>query len=215
VTDLKETISGESGKKEEMCNLVRRAWHRGLMFSSCGSVSARLGDNDFLITTEDSSMWDLSENDIVRVCKDRHETGKIPDRYARLHQDIYLKHHFINSIILAQPSYLMAFGVTNREIDIRTIPESWIFLQDIPSVPFGAQLRGHNEIPDLLSRNTPVIMIRNDSVLVTGESLLQAFDRLEIAELSAMSLILSRPLGMVFSMDDNQIAELRKVFMRS
>jgi L-fuculose-phosphate aldolase len=214
-TNFMESASGEEKKRDKICSFVLRAWHRGLMFSSCGSVSVRLSDNDFLITPEDVSIWDLHKDDIVRVCKGRRGAGKSPDRYAFLHQEIYQKHSSINSIIFALPPHLMAFAVTGSEINVRTIPESWIFLQDIPSSPFGSQFRSRHEIPDLLSPNTHAILIHNHSAVVTGESLLQAFDRLEIAEMSATSIILSGSLGKVIPLNERQIDDLRNAFLKS
>jgi L-fuculose-phosphate aldolase len=65
---------------------------------------------------------------------------KIPSRTTYLHQEIYEKHPEINSIIITQPPFLMAFATTSAMFDVRTIPESWIFLQDVRTVPFGAHL---------------------------------------------------------------------------
>jgi L-fuculose-phosphate aldolase len=107
----------------------------------------------------------------------------------------------------------MAFGVTNTELDVRTIPESWIFLQDIPSVPFGSHFKGRKEIIDILSQNTPAILIQNDSVLITGDGLLQTFDRLEVAEFSAKSLVLAKPIGDLLPINDRQVEELRRTFL--
>ena len=42
---------------------------------------------------------------------------------------------------------------------------------------------------------------------------MQAFDRLEVAELSARALIAARQLGGVAPMDDEQVAELRRRFL--
>jgi len=85
----------------------------------------------------------------------------------------------------------MAFGVSDAKLDVRTIPESWIFLQDIPKVKFGEQFTGKETLPGLISKSTPAAIIQNDSILVTGDQLLHTFDRLEVAEFSARSLIMS------------------------
>src|SRR5665647_1371643 len=107
----------------------------------------------------------------------------------------------------------MAYSVTGQKMDVRTIPESWIFLQDIPNVPFGSHFAGQETILKMLSKNTPAIIIENDSVLVTGDKLLGTFDRLEVAEFSAKSLIMSNSLGSLNPINDEQVEELRKVFL--
>jgi len=106
----------------------------------------------------------------------------------------------------------MAFAVTGKEVNVRTIPESWILLQEMPLVPFGALSPGREEISGKLSAGIPAVLISNDSVLVTGGSLLQAFDRLEVAEMTAMSLVLGKSLGSVNPISDNNITELRRAF---
>ena len=67
----------------------------------------------------------------------------------------------------------MAFGVTGSKFDVRTIPESWIFLQDVYNVPFGSHFQGEETILNLISKDTPAVIIENDSILVTGDKLLQ------------------------------------------
>jgi L-fuculose-phosphate aldolase len=107
----------------------------------------------------------------------------------------------------------MAFGVSGAKLDVRTIPESWIFLQDIPVLPFGDQFNYNNTIPDLLTGKIPAVIIQNDSILVTGDALLQTFDRLEVAEFSAKSLIMANPLGPLVPINQIQIEALRKKFL--
>ena len=199
-------------KRAEICNIVRRACRQGLMISSYGTVSVRWKKNDFLITPTHLSRWDIALEDVVQIKDGKREPGKIPSRSVLLHQKIYDQNPHINSIIITQSPYLMAFGIGHVKFDVRTIPESWIFLQDVPLLPFGSQFDAETVIPSLLS-NTPAIIIQNDSVLVTGDKLLQTFDKLEVAEFSAKSLVLAAPLGQLVPINDSQIEDLRKTFL--
>lgn len=56
------------------------------------------------------------------------EPGKLPSRAVKLHEQIYRENPDVNSIILTQSPNVMAFGVSQAILDVRTIPESWIFL---------------------------------------------------------------------------------------
>jgi L-fuculose-phosphate aldolase len=208
-----EYPSDEREKRSEICNIVHRACQQGLMISSYGTVSERWRGNDFLITPYNVHRWDLMPENIVQIKDGKREPGKLPSRTTWLHQEIYRKHPEINSIISTQPPYLMAFGVTNVPFDVRTIPESWIFLQDIHTIPFGAQFQGRQEIPSILSVKNPAVIIKNDAVLITGNKLLQTFDRLEVAEFSAKSIVLSAPIGKMVPINNEQIEDLRKAFL--
>jgi L-fuculose-phosphate aldolase len=207
--------SDEREKRLEICKIVHRACEQGLMISSYGTVSMRWRGNDFLITPTNIPRWDLQIEDIVQIKEGKREPGKEPSRATWLHQEIYNRNPKINSIILTQSPYLMAFGVTNTILDVRTIPESWIFLQDMPLLKFGAHFQGMTEIPEMLAESNPALIIRNDSVLITGDKLLQTFDRLEVAEFSAKSLVLAAPIGKMIPINNEQVEELRRVFLKS
>lgn len=203
----------ERSIRRNICELVTRACRQGLMIGSYGTVSVRWKLNDFLITPTNVPRWEIDLQDVVQIRDGQRERGKLPSRAVRVHERIYRENPHINSIINTQAPNIMSFGVTSERMDVRTIPESWIFLQDIPVVPFGHQFSDHSDVPDLLNENTPALIIQNDAVLVTGDKLLQTFDRLEVAEFSAKSLVMGAPLGDLVPIDDQDIEDLRKKFL--
>ncbi|MFN8251229.1 MAG: class II aldolase/adducin family protein [Ferruginibacter sp.] len=208
-----EYPSDEREKRLEICNIVKRACQHGLMKSSFGTVSARWRGNDFLITPNGIPRWDLNTEDIVQVKDGKCEPGKHPSLTAMLHQQIYASHPNINSIILTQSPYLMAFAVSGVEINVRTIPESWIFLKDMHQLSFGAQYNAADEVVKCISREKPAVLIQNECVVVVGDRLLQTFDYLEVAEFSAKSIVMSTSVGKMVPINDEQTEELRKAFL--
>ena len=80
-------------------------------------------------------------------------------------------------------------------------------------VEFGKQFDEAEELAGMFSPDTPAVIIKNDSIIVTGDKLLQTFDRLEVAEFSARSLIMSHPLGELVPINEDQIEDLRKKFL--
>lgn len=213
ITEEVEHPSDERERREEIMRVVRRACDQGLMISSYGTVSIRWRGNDFLITPTNVLRWNITLDDIVQIKDGKREPGKIPSRATWLHQEIYRRNPHVNSIILTQSPYLMAFSVTGSKFDVRTIPESWIFLQDVYNVPFGSHFQGEETILNLISKDTPAVIIENDSILITGDKLLQTFDRLEVAEFSAKSLTMGVPIGELKPIGEEEIEELRKKFL--
>lgn len=205
--------ANELSIRRNICNLVQRACSQGLMIGSYGTVSVRWKGNDFLITPTNVPRWEISLPDIVQIRDGKRETGKLPSRAVRVHERIYRENPHVNSIINTQAPHIMSFGVTDTRLDVRTIPESWIFLQDIPVVEFGQQFADSSRIPDLLNKHNPALIIQNDAVLVTGDKLLQTFDRLEVSEFSARSLIMGAPLGELVPIGEKDIEALRKKFL--
>ncbi len=207
-----EYASDEVEKRLEICEIVKRACQQGLMISTYGTVSMRWENNDFLITPTDINRWDMEIEDIVQIKGGKREKGKTPSRGTWIHQEIYKRNPKVNSIITTQSPYLMAFGVTGTYFDVRTIPESWIFLQDVNALEYGSHFKT-NENPEILEANSTAVIIQNDSVLITGDQLLQTFDYLEVAEFSAKSIVLGTCLGEMVPINDDQVEELRKKFL--
>lgn len=207
-----EHTSEEKEKRLEICEIVHRACQQGLMISSYGTVSVRLKDNDFLITPTNVPRWDLTLEDVVQIKDGKREKGKIPSRATWIHQEIYKKNPKVKSIIMTQSPYLMAFGVTHNHFDVRTIPESWIFLQDVSNLSYGTHFITNNNSELIDSTNTASI-IENDSVIIKGDKLLQTFDYLEVAEFSAKSIVMGSCLGKMVPMNDEQVDDLRKAFL--
>jgi L-fuculose-phosphate aldolase len=203
--------SDERAIRSEIVNIVRRACDQGLMISSYGTVSVRWRDNDFLITPPGVPRWDIEPHNIVQIKNGMVEVGKIPSRSVALHQAIYQSNLKINSIILTQPPHLMGFCTSGTKFNVRTIPESWILLKDVPIVQFGTQYENIQQIVGAL-KSVPAILLANDAVVVTGDSLLQTFDRLEVAEFSAKSLIMANAVGKLSPISDKEVEDLRIAF---
>ncbi len=215
-TDLPHFInvsypSDERAIRADIVRMVRRACDQGLMISSYGTVSVRWHGNDFLVTPPGVARWDISPEDIVQVRNGMVENGKIPSRSVALLEAIYRLNPQINSIILTQSPHLMGFSTSGKKFDVRTIPESWILLKDIPTVPFAAQFEDNAKIAGMF-KEVPCILLANDSVVVTGDGLLQTFDRLEVAEFTAKSLIMATSLGELFPINQKEVEELRVAF---
>jgi len=58
----------------------------------------------------------------------------------------------------------------------------------------------------------PVVMFKNDCVVTTGKTLLQAFDRLEVAEATAHSIVNAMDIGSIQHITDDELAEIKVAF---
>lgn len=204
--------SCERMARKEMCELIHRAYNQKLFTSTQGTFSTRLDNNSFIITPYHVDRKYLDVDQIVRIEDGRKEAGKVPSRSVLLHKYIYQKHPHVNSVIIAHPFNIMTFAVTGEPFDSRTIPESYILLRDIPKIPFGSSFMQPAMVADLFVPKTPIILVENDCVIVTGSSLLNAFDRLEVAEYSAKALISAKSLGEVVVINDEQINDIKAAF---
>ena len=204
--------SEELAARRDMITLIKRSYKMGLFTATHGTYSVRLADGSFLITPYNCDRAYLEEDDLVRVKAGMKEQGKIPSRAVLFHEKIYQKHPEIKAILQAHPVHSMAFAVTDAAFDPRTIPESYILLRDIKKLPYEHVYVCPEVTAEEFGPSRPAVMIENSSVVVTGESLLQAFDRLEVMESTAHSIILSKEIGEIVHITDEEVADLKVAF---
>ncbi len=204
--------ANEKELRRQLREFVRRGCRQRLLISTEGSFSARLGEDAFLITPTQQDRESLDITDFVLVDGGRREAGKRASRAVLAHQAIYRKHPNVQAIVFAHPVNATAFSVTNSKFDARTIPESFVFLRDVRRVPYGVQYQNDGSIANYVSAASPAAILENDGVLVTGSTVLDAFDRLEVLESTAEAVINARAIGKVSAMPDTVIEELRVAF---
>jgi len=202
----------EQELRRQLCEFVKRGCRQRLLISTEGSFSARLDQSTFLITPTQKDRELLDVQDLVLVSGDQREAGKLASRAARAHQAIYEKHAGVQAIVFAHPVNATAFSVTDSLFDVRTIPESYVFLRDVKRVPYGLQYHAEKQLADFVSEASPAAILENDGVIVTGRSILDTFDRLEVLESTAEALINAKSIGTVSAMPDSVIQELRTAF---
>ena len=213
--ELVEHSSLEREIRSQIVDIVHRSCDRNLMISTEGVASIRYEGNDFLITPSGLGRRSIGIEDIVMIKDGKKEKGKNPSRSVLLHQAIYNHNPQINSIITAQSPSVTAYAISKNYFETRTIPESYVVLRDVPKIDFGTQFNNPEKIAKTLSNSIHVILIQNDCLLTTGRNILEAFDRLEVAEFSASSLITSKILGECIKINDSQIEELNEKFSLS
>lgn len=202
----------ENELRRQLCEFVRRGCRQGLLISTEGSFSARVGEDSFLITPTQRDRETLQIGDLVYVSEGKRESGKKASRAVFAHQAIYRKHPHVQAIAFAHPVAATAFSVTDATFDSKMIPESYVFLRDVLRVPYGVQYHHEGTIADHISDSTPTAVLDNDGVLITGGTILETFDRLEVFESTAEALVQSRAIGPLSAMQDDVINELKDAF---
>jgi L-fuculose-phosphate aldolase len=200
----------EQKNRKTLLEIVKRAYIRKQITAVSGCFSARVNETGFMITPEGMDVNDLDSNDLVFIKDGRPEQGKIPSQFSSLHHEIYRRHKFVNSICSAHPISVMAFAITGTPLESHTIPESFLMLNEIPLISFRKRIEHPEEIASIITRQVQALLIRNDCITVTGTSPFQVFDRLEVAEFTARSILNSKPIGPIKPISDQDINDLVK-----
>jgi L-fuculose-phosphate aldolase len=216
--DLPEYVPAYHGSRErelrrQVVEIVHRAYDRCLMTSTQGAVSARVNEDSFLITPKGIDRRAIGLEDVVLVAGGQRETNKWPSPRVRLHATIYGRHPEIGSVITAPAPHITAYALAPQTFDTKTIPESYVILRHLEKVSLDIYLREPEAVAGRLSARRPALIVENDGLLTTGTTILEAFDRLEIAEYSAQSLIdIATKLGEWTPLEEPRLRELEQGF---
>ncbi len=92
-------------------------------------------------------------------------------------------------------------------LDARLMPERTCFLRSCRA-HLWPQLRESAATADLFAGDVSSIILENDGIITTGMNLTQAFDRLEVAEFTARSVVAAGDYEALQALDDDQMAEI-------
>ncbi len=198
--------------RKEICAFTKRSLSQGIFSAVRGTIASRIGEDSFLITPHGIDRLYIEPEDIVRIDNGKREEGKIPSYFAETCRAILLNHPEINAVFIAEPENIMAYAVTHTPIDSRTIPESYIQMRTVKNLPFGMPFKNPEKVSKTICSSTPVVIIENDCVISTGHSVTNAFDRMEVAEFTASTIINSMPIGNIVKITDEEVETINHDF---
>jgi L-fuculose-phosphate aldolase len=204
--------SAEKELRNVLSEFIRRAYRQRLFISTQGSFSARLDGSSFLITPYELDRGAAEPRDLVLIHDHHSEARRTPSRAAVIHDAIYRRHPGVGAIVNAYPVNATAFSMTAVPLDTRTIPESYVVVRRVGRAPYGLQFEDADAVAARIAPATPALLLNNDGVLVTGATVLEAYDRLEVLESTAEALINCRAIGALAPMPDSAIRELAAAF---
>ncbi len=199
---------------EELCKYIKRSYQRGLFTCSIGIFSLRIDGNKFLVNAPFADRGLITSDELVLVDAET-ELSQTELNYInelKNHREIYEKHDDVNCIVTALPPNVMAFGVSHKELNVNVLPESIVFLRSVNKITFKEKYEDKVNIASLISEAEPIILTEDDNVLITGPNLFKTFDRLEVLEATAASIVRSRAIDEVQAVSIKDIQELVRAF---
>lgn len=191
-------MDSERDLREEICETGRRVWMRGMASANSGNISARLNEEEVLITPTLVSKGFMRQEQILAVNLD----GEVlrgegyPTSETPMHLSIYREKPEIGAIVHAHPPRATAFAIAGIPLDLHLVPEAVIFLGEVPLVPF--QFPGSNELAQSILpylKDCDAVLLENHGALAWGSDLTQAYHRMETVEFCAEVTFTARLLG--------------------
>jgi L-fuculose-phosphate aldolase len=197
--------------KQEVAEIMQRLYQRGLTTCSGGNVSMRLGDESILITASQSDKGRIQSHHIVHIAKngENFSPDLTPSMEIGMHIAIYKKRPDVKAIVHAHPPKATAWACSKKKLENNLCGEARYFLGEIAQSDY--HLMGTTDLADTVATDlgdSDAILLKNHGALTLGESLFQAYDRMEVMESLAELQILVSQIANPSCLTVNQIKEL-------
>ena len=201
---------------DKIAYFMCRLYKCGLTTTSGGNISARCGDK-ILITPSATDKARMSAEQIGIMDMDCNIVGKHfkPTIESQMHAEIYKRRPDVCAVVHAHPVTAGAFCASKHRISTKYLAESFVILGEIAYAPYACQ--GTVELAGIIgdaAENANCIVMRNHGIITLGESLLQAFDRMEVLENAAKTTLICQGALAADSMElsETQTRELKDKF---
>ncbi|MEG1508920.1 MAG: class II aldolase/adducin family protein [Clostridia bacterium] len=188
----------ETQVAKQIALFTNRCYEHKYFLTNLGCISCRVGENILITPAE----YDRSDFDYTQICviKNGKCYNNSPDYDFKKHLDIYNKSK-TNCIFASSPANIMAYAVTDSVLNSRILPESYINMRDVIFADTEDDIAS-------LSEKTPVAIVRNKGAYTIGNTMIKAFDRLEVTEVTAGTLIDAKVLGDVYPISETEINKI-------
>jgi L-fuculose-phosphate aldolase len=205
-------------QKKSVADCMNRLYARGLTTTSGGNISLRIPGERILLTPSATDKGNMLAEEIAEIGLDgtNHTPRLKPSIETSMHLEIYNRHSRVRAIVHAHPPMASTFVAARKPINVRLIAEAYAIVGEPEYAPYA--LMGTPELADSVAgcfkRHTACVLMENHGVLCTGDSLLQAFDRIEVLENIARINLNIGQLGGGVELDAVQLQEIAAMMGR-
>lgn len=198
-------------QKEEIVDIGKRIYAKGFVASNDGNISARIGENQILITPTGVSKGFMKPEDLIVLDLDGNivRGKRKQSSEANMHLQIYKTRPDVMSICHTHPPYATGFAVAGIPLNKMVLPEVIIVLGSVPLVEYGTT--GTDELYGMISKyveDYDAFLLANHGVVTLGKNILDAYHKMETVEHAAKIQFIANQLGNVNSLSKKQTEQL-------
>ncbi len=185
-------------QKEDICEVGRRLYQRGLIAAMEGNVSIRSSENEFLATPSGVCKGHISP-DMIVTCDSsgRQLEGELRiSTEIKMHMAVYKARPDVQAVAHAHPPISTGFAVAGVPLNRAVLAEVVVVLGCVPLAEYGTP--STKELADSVERLVQMsdgLLLANHGALTVGKDVFEAFHKMEIIEHFAKVSLVSRLLG--------------------
>ena len=201
-------------EKEEVAYFMRRLYTQRLTTTSGGNISLKSGDHIVITPSQtDKARIKTEEIGLLTTSGENQTPHLKPSMESKMHLAIYNCRPDVKAIVHAHPVFATSFCISKKEIKTSLAGETWAVIGE--PVKAAYRLMGTHDLADVVAEASlegNVILLENHGVLAVGNSLLQAYDRLEVTETAAKMTFITDMMGERKELSETELNEIDELF---
>lgn len=195
----------------EIIEIGRRLWQRGYVAANDGNISVWISEEEILTTATGVSKGFLTEDDIIAVDIDGKPINSAmkPSSELPMHLEIYKRRPDVKAIVHAHPPTATGFACAGVEMDRAILPEVILTLGHVLLTPYGTT--GTDELASIIGegiKNHNGLLMQNHGAVTIGDTVSQAYYRMETLEHFAEITLVTRILGRQSVLSESELVKL-------
>jgi L-fuculose-phosphate aldolase len=205
----------EAEARLQIVDAGKRLHDRFFVASNDGNISARLSENEILITPTSVNKGDVAPDQILKIdTRGNVITGdRKPSSETKMHLAVYRARPDVRAIVHAHPPAATGFAACHIRLDQDVIlPEVVFGLGKVGFAEYGAPTT--EEIPNAVVKEIPgcdAVLLSNHGALTVGSDVMQAYYRMEVLEMYARVCLVTRILGEPKPLSASEVSQLYRI----
>lgn len=202
--------------REQICEIGKRIYKRGMVAANDGNISVRIGENEILCTPTGVSKGYMTPESICKV----DEKGQLieangnyrPSSEMKMHIRVYEKRPDVGAVVHAHPMYATSFAIARKPLDRPITSEAVVLLGAVPVADYGTP--STEELPDNIEKFLPyydAMLLANHGALTYSDDLEAAYLRMESLEFYAELMYRTQMIGGAVEFNTEEMQKLYEV----
>lgn len=200
-------------KRRELADICRLLYDRNLVTATDGNVSVRVSKNHILLTPSGKNKGFLKPEEMLVTDLDGQVVegnGKASKEYP-MHRAVYMEREDAGAVVHTHPVYATAFALAGKNIPEDHLIETRMMLKKVALAGYATP--GTIEMAEVIApflADTNAILLQNHGALTIGKDLMDAFNKMEVLESIAKTVIVSRAVGEPVLISKENLDKMKK-----
>lgn len=185
-------------EKQELTDICHLLYQRNLVTASDGNVSFRVSNTHILMTPSGKNKGFLKAEDMIvlDITGNTVEGNKKASKEFPMHRAIYEAREDVYAVVHTHPVYSTAFALTGKNLPDNYLIETKMMLHGTALAGYAAP--GTMAMAEVIApylTNYNAVLLKNHGAVTFGTDLEDAFNKMEVMESIAKTIIYSKILG--------------------